>query len=145
MKMKSHVCLCDSLTLNMHEEDGLMTYDFQKYENHKKKIDSDKLQGLVKNFLKNGRGIKKCRSSFYNICWHTEAWWRRGNTFASHRYSLDLTLTPGHMWDVFHPSQLMPGGFPLGVFFQPQTGSKLFQLELSHKADWPGQNLLWVT
>ena len=48
------------------------------------------------------------------------------------------------MWDVFHPSQPMPGGFPLGVFFHPQRGSKLFWLEPSHKADWPGQNLFWV-
>ena len=45
------------------------------------------------------------------------------------------------MWDVFHPSEPMPGGFPLWVFFHPQKGSKLFRLELSHKADWPGQNL----
>ena len=29
----------------------------------------------------------------------------------------------------------MPGGFPLGVFFQSQNDSKLFSLELSHKAD----------
>ena len=75
------------------------------------------------------------------------SWWHRGNTFTSHRYGLGLTLIPGHMWDVFHPSQLMPGGFPLGVFFHPQKGSKLFrfQLELSHKAHRPGQNLFWVT
>ena len=37
-------------------------------------------------------------------------------------------LSPGHMWDVFHPSQSMPSGFPLGVFFHPQKGSKLFHL-----------------
>ena len=73
----------------------------------------------------------------------TEAWWRCGNTFASHRYGPGST--PGHMWDIFHPSQPMPGGFPLGVFFHPQKGSKLFHLEPSHKANWPGQNLFWVT
>ena len=62
------------------------------------------------------------------------ACWRRGNTFAaSHRYGPDLTL--GDMWDVFHPSQPKPDGFPLGVFFHPQKGSKLFHLEPSHKAD----------
>ena len=71
-----------------------------------------------------------------------KAWWHCGNMFASHRYSLGST--PSCMWDVFHPSQPMPGGFPLGVFY-PQKGSKLFQLELSHKADWPGLNLFWVT
>ena len=48
-------------------------------------------------------------------------------------------------WDVFHPSQPMPRGFPLRVFFHPQKGLKLCQLEPSHKADWPGQNLFWVT
>ena len=46
-----------------------------------------------------------------------EAWWHRGNTFASHHYGLGSTL--GCMWDVFHSSQPMPGGFPLGVFFHP--------------------------
>ena len=66
--------------------------------------------------------------------YQTEAWWRRGNTLASHHYDLGLTLSPGRMWDVFHPSQPIPGGFPLGVFFHPQKGSKLFCLELSHKA-----------
>ena len=54
---------------------------------------------------------------------------------ASHRYVLGSTL--GRMLDVFHPSQPMPGGFPLGVFFHPQKGSKLFHLEPSHKANWP--------
>ena len=67
------------------------------------------------------------------------------NTFASRCYGLGLILTVGYMWDVFHPSQPMPGGFPLGVFFHPQKGSNLFHLELSHKANWPGQNLFWVT
>ena len=37
--------------------------------------------------------------------------------------------TLGHMWDVFHPSQPMPGGFPLSTFFHPQKGSKSFRLE----------------
>ena len=71
----------------------------------------------------------------------TEAWWRSGNTFASYRYSLSssphgccMVLTLTHMWDVFHPSQPMPGGFPLRVFFHPQKGLKLFHLEPSHKA-----------
>ena len=72
-----------------------------------------------------------------------EAWGRRGNMFASHRYSLDSTL--GHMEDVFRPSQPMPAGFPIGVFLHPQKGSKLFWIKLSNKADWPGQNLFWVT
>ena len=44
-----------------------------------------------------------------------------------------LGLTLCHTWDVFHPSQPMPAGFPLGVFFHPQKGSKLFQLKASHK------------
>ena len=60
-------------------------------------------------------------------------------------FLLSLDSTPGRMWDVFHPSQPMPGGFPLGVFFHPQKGSKLFHMEPSHKANWPGQNLFWVT
>ena len=55
-------------------------------------------------------------------------------------------LSPGHMWDVFHPSQPMPGGFPLRGFLPPSEGlEKLFRLEPSHKANWPGQNLFWVT
>ena len=58
----------------------------------------------------------------------TEAWWRRSSTFASYRYGPGST--PGCVWDVFHPSQPMPCGFPLGVFFHPQKGSKLFHLEL---------------
>ena len=81
--------------------------------------------------------------SFYAATLAVEALWRRGNTFASNRYSLVSTL--GCMWDVFHPSQPMPGGFPLEVFFHPQKGSKLFHLEPSHKANWPVQNLFWVT
>ena len=36
----------------------------------------------------------------------------RGNTFASHCYDPGSTL--GRMWDVFHPSQPMAGGFPWG-------------------------------
>ena len=83
----------------------------------------------------------------------TEAWWRRGNTLTSHCYGpclspgccLGSTLTPDRMWDVFRSSQPMPGGFPLGVFFHPEKGSKLFQLEPFHKANWPGQNLFLVT
>ena len=73
------------------------------------------------------------------------AFFKRRDAFASHRYGLGSTLTLGHMWDIFHPSQPMPGGFPLGVFFHPQKGSNLFLLEQSHKANWPGQNLFWVT
>ena len=74
-----------------------------------------------------------------------EACWCRGNTFASYHYSLGLTLTLNCMWDVFHPSQSMSGGFPLVVFFHPQRGSKLFHLELSHKASLGlGQNLFYV-
>ena len=43
------------------------------------------------------------------------------------------------MWDIFHPSQPMPGGFPWGVFFHHKKDSKLFWfslelLRLSHKA-----------
>ena len=45
---------------------------------------------------------------------------------------------------VFHPSQPMPGGFPLEVFFHPQKGTNLFQLEPSYKVDSPGQNVFWV-
>ena len=41
-----------------------------------------------------------------------EAWWHRGNMFTSHHYGLGSTV--GHMWDVFHPSQPMPSGFPFG-------------------------------
>ena len=74
-----------------------------------------------------------------------EAWWRRGNMFASHCYGLGSTLIPGPRWDVFHPSQPMPGGFPHRVFFHAQKGSKLFRLEPSHKTRGLGQNLLWVT
>ena len=47
-------------------------------------------------------------------------------TRSSYHYGLGSTPTPSHMWDVFHPSQPMPGGFPLRVFFHPQKGSKLF-------------------
>ena len=64
------------------------------------------------------------------------------HTFTSHRYGLSLSpscccdwclgSTLGNMWDVFHPSQPMPGSFPLGVFFHPQNCSKLFHLEQSH-------------
>ena len=75
----------------------------------------------------NRNKVTSCQSIHHGV------WWRRGNTFASQRYGPGST--PGCMWDVFHPSQPMPGGFPLGVFFHPQKGSKLFQLELSHKAD----------
>ena len=74
-----------------------------------------------------------------------EAWWHHSNTFTSHRYDLDLTLTPGCMWDVFHPPQSMLGGFSLGGFFHPQEGSKLVQPKPSHKANKPGQNLFLVT
>ena len=45
--------------------------------------------------------------------------WRRGNTFASQRCNswsspgyCSLGSTQCHMWDIFHPSQPMPGGFP---------------------------------
>ena len=34
------------------------------------------------------------------------------NTFASHHYG--PCSTPGCIWDVFHPSQPIPGGFPMG-------------------------------
>ena len=46
----------------------------------------------------------------------------------------------GHMWDVFHPSQPMPGGFPHGVFFHPQKGSKFFSFEPALKSisSWLG-------
>ena len=50
----------------------------------------------------------------------SEAWWRRGNTFASHRYG------PGHMWDVFHHSQPMPGSFPLAVSSTLRRGQNCF-------------------
>ena len=67
--------------------------------------------------------------------WQSGSYWRRGNIFASHRYGLSSTLD--HMWDVFHPSQPMPGDFPLMVSFHPQKGLKFFRLEPSHKANWP--------
>ena len=73
-----------------------------------------------------------------------EVWWCRGNMFASHHYGLAFTLTLGHMWDVFHPSQIMPGSVPLGFSSTLMKGLKLFRLEPSQKADWPGQNLFWV-
>ena len=31
--------------------------------------------------------------------------------------TVNLGSTPGHIWDVFHPSKPMPGGLPIGVFF----------------------------
>ena len=72
-----------------------------------------------------------------------EAWWHRGNTFTCHHYGLGLTQTPGCMWGVFYPLQPMPGGFPLD-FLPPWGGLKLFRLELSHKANWPGKNFFWL-
>ena len=51
-------------------------------------------------------------SSHY-IVTASEAWWRRDNTFAFHSYGLGSIPTLGCMWDVFHPSQPMPSGFPL--------------------------------
>ena len=70
-------------------------------------------------------------------------WWHRKTrspltAMASPDCCLWLGLTQCHMWDVFRPSQPMPGGFPLGVFVHPQKGSKFFWLEPSHKANWPG-------
>ena len=59
------------------------------------------------------------------------------NTFASHGYGQVRLQLWDRMWDVFHPSQPMPGGFPLRVFFHPQKGLKLFWLEPSHKANQP--------
>ena len=87
----------------------------------------------------NYKGYISSNGTVFCVNWPTrEAWC--SNTFASHLCGLGLTLTLGCMWDVFHPSQPMSGGFPLGVFFHTQKGSKLFCLELSHKASWPGQN-----
>ena len=71
-------------------------------------------------------------SAIFNVIHNTkliEAWWCHGNTFASHRYGPGSTL--GCMWDVFHPLQIMLGGFLLIVFFHPQKGLKLFHLEPS--------------
>ena len=51
----------------------------------------------------------------------------------------DPGLTLGRICDVFHPSHPMPGGFPLGIFFHPQKGSKLSRLEPYHKADGPAR------
>ena len=58
--------------------------------------------------------------NFIDVCCR----WHRGNTFPSHRYDLCLSpcccysvsLTPCRTWDVFHPSQPMPDGFPWRVF-----------------------------
>ena len=75
-----------------------------------------------------------------NFC--CDYWWRRGSTFTSHCYGLGSTPTMGHMWDVFHPSQPMPGGFPLWVFFHPQKDLRLFHLEPSHKANWAWPELV---
>ena len=75
----------------------------------------------------------------------TEAWWCHGNTFASHATAwvrLWVQAACG-MSFTLHSQCLV--GFPLGAFFHPQKGSKLFCLELSHKANWPAQNLFWVT
>ena len=63
------------------------------------------------NFLKGGTTVFDHAKEYLHV---TQAWWRRGNMFTSHRYDLGSILTPGCMWDVFHPSQPMPGGFPLG-------------------------------
>ena len=71
---------------------------------------------------------------------HTEpeAWWHCGNTFASHCYDLGSILTFGpHVGCLSSISMPMLGGFPLGVFFHPQKGLKLFRLEPSHKAYLP--------
>ena len=53
-----------------------------------------------------------------------EACWRRDST--SHRYGLGSTPNPGRMWNVFHPSQPMPGGFPLGFSSTLRRAQKRF-------------------
>ena len=72
-----------------------------------------------------------------------EAWWRHGNTFASHHYSLDLT--PDYMWDVFHPLTANAWWIPLGFSSTVRRAWNCSDWNTSHKAYWPGQNLFWVT
>ena len=43
-------------------------------------------------------------------------WYYKRLGVGPHHYNLGLIPTRGHMWDVFYPSQPMPGGFPLWIF-----------------------------
>ena len=74
-----------------------------------------KLNRILENFIWNGRKPKIRLDMLQSNQKQGGLGWCHGNTFASHRYGPGSTLSPNHMWDVFHPSQPTPGGFLLGV------------------------------